>query len=151
MEIKTQVDLVPYEYVMKCDKCEEGYMEYNALNAVVATYPPKYSHTCNKCGEKALFTKEYPYISWEKVGELMDPQPKIYEITAFQPGQYVIYVNGDKYELGRVKSLDKDGAWVAYHSGETGAKTRYDLLHPIVNDHLISRSTIGGEWFQYID
>ena len=36
-------------------------------------------------------------------------------------GDYIIYVNGDIYELGRIKSIRDDGAFVAYHNGETGA------------------------------
>ena len=41
----------------------------------------------------------------------------------FSVGQYIVYCNGDRFELGRIKSLHKDGAFVAYHEGDTGAKT----------------------------
>ena len=41
----------------------------------------------------------------------------------FNVGQYIVYCNGDRFELGRIKSLHQDGAFVAYHEGETGAKT----------------------------
>lgn len=51
----------------------------------------------------------------------------------FNIGEYIIYVNGEKYELGRIKSLQDDGAFVAYHEGETGAKTE---------------SSLGGEYFK---
>ena len=67
----------------------------------------------------------------------------------FKPGQYVIYHNEstDHYELGRIKSLRSDGAFVAYHSGETGAKTPYDLMHPLVNEFVIEKTTLGGSYF----
>ena len=65
----------------------------------------------------------------------------------FKEGQYIVYVNGDKYELGRIKSLCPDGAFVAYSEGETGAKTAYDLMHPLVNAYAITDTTLGGSFF----
>ena len=66
----------------------------------------------------------------------------------FKVGQYIIYVNGSHYELGRIKSLKPDGAFVAYHSGETGAKTPYDLMHPLVNGFVIKETLLGGGYFE---
>lgn len=65
----------------------------------------------------------------------------------YKVGQYIIYHNGDHYELGRIKSLHPDGAFVAYHSGETGAKTPYDLMHPLVNEFVIQKTLLGGLYF----
>ena len=67
----------------------------------------------------------------------------------FHIGQYIVYVNGDKYEIGRIKSLRDDGAFVAYHEGVTGAKTPYDRMHPIVNAHVITMTNLGGGYFDY--
>lgn len=58
----------------------------------------------------------------------------------FKIGEYIIYVNGEKYELGRIKSLHDDGAFVAYHEGETGAKTPYDLMHKLINSYAIKET-----------
>ena len=66
----------------------------------------------------------------------------------FTEGQYVIYVNGGYYELGRIKSLRDDGAFVAYHSGETGTKTPYDMMLPLVNDYVIEKTRLGGLYFE---
>lgn len=66
----------------------------------------------------------------------------------FREGQYIIYHNGDKYEIGRIKSLREDGAFVAYHGGETGAKTHYEDMHPLVNDYCIEKTTLGGGYFE---
>ena len=63
-------------------------------------------------------------------------------------GEYIIYVNGDRYELGRIKSLREDGAFVAYHEGETGAKTPYDLMHKLTNEFCIKETTLGGSFFR---
>lgn len=68
----------------------------------------------------------------------------------FKEGEYVIYHNEstDHYELGRIKSLRPDGAFVAYHSGETGAKTPYDMMHKLVNAFVIEKTLLGGLYFE---
>ena len=66
----------------------------------------------------------------------------------FKVGEYIIYVNGDRYELGRIKSLTEDGAFICYHEGETAAKTPYDLIHKLVNGFTIKETTIGGKTFK---
>lgn len=75
---------------------------------------------------------------------------------SFKVGQYVIYKNGNSYQIGKIKSLSKDSAFVYYHSGNTAAKTPYDLLHPITNDYCIEKSSFGGKeqersayWIEY--
>ena len=69
-------------------------------------------------------------------------------MSDWKVGDYCIYHNGDKYELGRVKSVTDTGCFVAYHSGETGAKTPFDLMHPLVNDYCINDTTLGGDYFK---
>ena len=71
-----------------------------------------------------------------------------YGDAVFHPGDYIIYQNGDSYELGRIKSLRQDGAFVSYHSGETGAKTPYDTMHPLRNAYTIEKTTLGGAFFE---
>ena len=66
----------------------------------------------------------------------------------FKVGEYIIYANGDIYELGRIKSITSDGAFVAYHEGETGAMTSFDLMHKLINDFCIKKTTLGGEFFK---
>lgn len=70
------------------------------------------------------------------------------EITgAFYVGQYVVYRNGEKYELGRIASLKQQCAFVCYHEGETAAATPYHTIHPLFNAHTIKSTTLGGERF----
>ena len=70
------------------------------------------------------------------------------EITgAFYVGQYVVYRNGDTYELGRITSLKQQCAFVCYHEGETAAATPYSTIHPLVNAHTSKSTTLGGERF----
>lgn len=65
----------------------------------------------------------------------------------FREGQYVIYTNGYKYEIGRIKRITKNGAFVAYHEGETGALTDFERIFPIQNDYCIKETTLGGSYF----
>ena len=66
----------------------------------------------------------------------------------FSIGEYIIYVNGDKYEIGRIKSICEDGAFVAYHEGETGAKTSWEDMHKLINEYCIKETTLGGRYFE---
>lgn len=66
----------------------------------------------------------------------------------FEVGEYIIYVNGDRYELGRIKRLTEGGAFICYHEGETAAKTPFDLMHKLINGFTIKDTTIGGETFK---
>jgi len=62
----------------------------------------------------------------------------------YEAGEYIIYTNGDRYEIGRIKRLCPDGAFVCYHEGDTAAKTPYDKMHKLVNAYVIKGTTLGG-------
>lgn len=62
----------------------------------------------------------------------------------FKEGQLIVYHNGDKYEIGKIKRVVKDGAFVYYSSGETAAKTPFDLMHPLINANCIGETSLGG-------
>lgn len=62
----------------------------------------------------------------------------------FKEGQLIIYHNGDRYEIGKIKRIVDNGAFVYYSSGETAAKTPFDLMHPLANAHCISETSLGG-------
>ena len=72
-------------------------------------------------------------------------------MNEFKVGEYIVYVNGDRYEIGRIKSLHENGAFVCYHEGETAAKTPYDCMHKLVNEYCIVKTTLGGEVFNEAD
>ena len=62
----------------------------------------------------------------------------------FQVGDLIIYQNGDKYEIGKIKRITPDGAFVWYHEGDTAAKTPFDCMHPLVNAYTVKKTTLGG-------
>ena len=51
-------------------------------------------------------------------------------------GQLVVYKNGSRYEIGKIKRVVEDGAFVYYHEGETA----FDCMFPIENE-----PSLGGE------
>lgn len=69
-------------------------------------------------------------------------------MAEFHVGEYIIYRNGEKYELGRITSLRDDGAFVCYHESETAAKTPYDHMHKLINAYTILKTTLGGGRFE---
>lgn len=66
------------------------------------------------------------------------------EMNGFREGQYIIYQNGDTYEIGKIKRLTATGAFVWYSCGDTAAKTPYDCMHPIQNAYVIGETGLGG-------
>ena len=63
----------------------------------------------------------------------------------FQVGEYIIYQNGDRYEIGKIKRLTEDGAFVYYSSGDTAAKTPYDCMRKLKNAYVVKETSLGGE------
>lgn len=68
-------------------------------------------------------------------------------IDKFQPGEYIIYVNGEIYRIGRIVKVMEDAAFVCYHCGETAAKTPFDKMHHLVNSYYIKETELGGGRF----
>ncbi len=65
-------------------------------------------------------------------------------MNEYKEGQYIIYQNGDSFEIGKIKRLTPTGAFVYYSMGDTAAKTPYDRIHPIKNNYVISKTWLGG-------
>lgn len=63
----------------------------------------------------------------------------------FKVGEYIIYKNGDRCELGRIKRIVSDGAFVYYSSGDTASKTPFSCMYKLANDYLIIATSLGGE------
>ena len=66
-------------------------------------------------------------------------------MNEFKVGEYIIYVNGDRYEIGKIKRITETGAFVWYHEGETAAKTPCDCMHKLINAYCIEQTQLGGE------
>ena len=54
----------------------------------------------------------------------------------FEIGEVVIYQNGDRFELGIVKSVcGNDEYFIWYHTGDTSARTNARNLHKVSNTY----------------
>lgn len=65
-------------------------------------------------------------------------------MSDFKPGELIIYQNGDRYEIGKIKRVTKDGAFVWYHEGDTSAKTPFDCMHKLTNAFTVKETSLGG-------
>ena len=61
-EVKT------FEVDMICEKCNIGHMR-PVGNIVLTTYPIQYPHECDNCGHTEIYTKKYPYTTYEGTSE----------------------------------------------------------------------------------
>ena len=62
----------------------------------------------------------------------------------YREGQLIIYRKGAEIQIGKIKRIVGDGAFVFYHSGETAAKTPFEHMSPISNDCCIEKTNLGG-------
>ena len=66
----------------------------------------------------------------------------------FKEGALVAFIGKDpdgeiySVEIGKIKKICKDGAFVYYHTGDTAAKTNYKDLYKIKNAYAINN--LGG-------
>ena len=70
-------------------------------------------------------------------------------MNKFKVGELVIFIGkspeGEIYcvEIGKIKRLCKDGAFVYYHTGDTTAKTNYSDLYKLRNSYVIEKEKLG--------
>lgn len=69
----------------------------------------------------------------------------------FKENELIIYQNGDRFEIGRIKRVVEDGAFIYYHSGETASKTPFDCMHKLQNAHCIPFTILGGKFSKNAD
>ena len=73
----------------------------------------------------------------------------MYSKKDFKEGEHVVYIGMTpekeiySIEIGKIKRLCNDGAFVYYHTGDTAAKTLYRDLYKIKNEYAINN--LGGK------
>jgi len=55
-----------------CDTCKEGRMVFDCTINFSAVGLTCYTHTCDKCKNKADYAKQYPYIEYSINGKSLD-------------------------------------------------------------------------------
>ena len=61
----------------------------------------------------------------------------------FYEGELIIYQNGDRYEIGKIKRITDTGAFVYYSDGNTAAKTPFDCIHKLTNSYVVTNTSLG--------
>lgn len=75
----------------------------------------------------------------------------------FKEGELVVFIGKDpegkiySIEVGKIKKLCKDGAFVYYHTGDTAAKTDYKDLYKIRNAYAVNNLGENGNHIPRID
>lgn len=64
---------------------------------------------------------------------------------AFSPGELIIYQCGDRFQIGKIKRIVEDGAFVYYSEGDTASKTPFENMHKLDNFYVIKETHLGGE------
>ena len=64
------------------------------------------------------------------------------ETHDFREGELIVYVNGETFQIGEIKRLCSDGAFVWYHEGDTASKTPFENMHKLQNAYCIKQTSL---------
>ena len=64
------------------------------------------------------------------------------ETHDFKEGELIVYVKGTTAEIGEIKRLCSDGAFVWYHEGDTASKTPFENMHKLQNAYCIKQTSL---------
>lgn len=67
-------------------------------------------------------------------------------MPTFEIGELFVYVNGDRFELGKVKRPNSTGTgyFCWYHTGTTAANTPIEYMHKLENAYVVGTEYLGG-------
>lgn len=90
----------------------------------------------NEAVEKALDVLHGTYT------EALQDATEAAETHDFKEGELIVYVNGDTFQIGEIKRLCSDGAFVWYHEGDTASKTPFENMHKLQNAYCIKQTSL---------
>lgn len=64
------------------------------------------------------------------------------ETHDFKEGELIVYVKGTTAQIGEIKRLCSDGAFVWYHEGDTASKTPFDCMLKLDNAYCIKQTSL---------
>ena len=67
------------------------------------------------------------------------------ETHDFREGELIIYVNGETFQIGEIKRICDDGAFVYYHEGDTASKTPFENMHKLQNEYCIKWTSLAQD------
>ena len=63
------------------------------------------------------------------------------ETPEFHEGELIVYQNGETFQIGEIKRICDDGAFVWYHEGDTASKTPFENMHKLRNAYCIKQTS----------
>lgn len=67
------------------------------------------------------------------------------ETHDFREGELIVYVKGTTAQIGEIKRLCDDGAFVYYHEGDTASKTPFDCMLKLDNAYCIKQTSLAQD------
>lgn len=67
------------------------------------------------------------------------------ETHDFREGELIVYVKGTTAQIGEIKRLCSDGAFVWYHEGDTASKTPFDCMLKLDNAYCIKKTSLAQD------
>lgn len=67
------------------------------------------------------------------------------ETHDFREGELIVYVNGETFQIGEIKRICDDGAFVWYHEGNTASKTPFENMHKLQNAYCIKQTSLAQD------
>lgn len=67
------------------------------------------------------------------------------ETHDFREGELIVYQNGETFQIGEIKRLCDDGAFVWYHEGNTASKTPFENMHKLQNEYCIKWTSLAQD------
>lgn len=138
----TKEDCLNWGGLAICDDCsksfEEGYLVY-VLNRALC--PECFNDWIKRSVgyEEDLYNQSQNHIEfYERYGFEVFEENEMVAFVGMTPDREVY-----KVEIGRIKKLCDNGAFVYYHTGDTAAKTNYKDLYKIKNAYAIKN--LGGK------
>ena len=72
-------------------------------------------------------------------------------MSEYKAGEFIIYQNGERFQLGKIKRVTDDGAFVFYSEGDTAAKTPLHCMRKLENAYVIKGSSLGNDTPKWIE
>ena len=127
------LELTGKKAVLVAGEKGEDYLSYDKSKGILLFYAPGFGYMSGILGEMFIRTEDNKFnvlpenIFYKNFD--IDAQYPIYTV-----GEPVLYQNGDRFELGVIKTVcDNDEYFVNYHTGDTASKTHARNLHKIEN------------------
>ena len=126
-----------------CDNegCDGEFVRDTEALGTLATYPPQYSHVCNKCGKTKLFTEVYPKVVYE---EKVNKSKKINSFT----GKYFFLSNFYEAPVlyNTIKYQNNEAAFQAQKCSNNLDRYKFAEMNPSEAKREGRKVTLRSDW-----